>query len=156
MYLFFLFFLSFISCFILTAVFLYFSKVSNIGQAIREEGPASHFVKSGTPTMGGIVFILTIISASFVFFKDDLDLGIKDYDGIVMDIVTRTKGKQQTRVPTYRPLIKSWKAKGTLQIIEGDGLTDEFLKQAIQLAGLKYGLLSNRPDFGRFKLNKWG
>ena len=48
---------------------------------------------------------------AFVFFKDDLDLGIKDYDGIVMDIVTRTKGKQQTRVPTYRPLIKSWKAK---------------------------------------------
>lgn len=28
------------------------------GQAIREEGPQSHKAKSGTPTMGGIVFIL--------------------------------------------------------------------------------------------------
>lgn len=28
------------------------------GQAIREEGPQSHKVKTGTPTMGGVVFIL--------------------------------------------------------------------------------------------------
>ena len=30
------------------------------GQPIREEGPAEHFAKAGTPTMGGIAFILAI------------------------------------------------------------------------------------------------
>lgn len=27
-----------------------------MGQEIREEGPKSHYVKAGTPTMGGIFF----------------------------------------------------------------------------------------------------
>lgn len=31
------------------------------GQSIREEGPQSHMVKSGTPTMGGLVMILAVI-----------------------------------------------------------------------------------------------
>lgn len=32
-----------------------------VGQSIREEGPKSHFSKSGTPTMGGILIVLGII-----------------------------------------------------------------------------------------------
>ncbi|SEF77718.1 Phospho-N-acetylmuramoyl-pentapeptide-transferase [Caloramator fervidus] len=35
------------------------------GQAIREEGPKSHFKKAGTPTMGGIIFILSITITIF-------------------------------------------------------------------------------------------
>ncbi len=31
------------------------------GQSIREEGPQSHMKKAGTPTMGGIIFIISII-----------------------------------------------------------------------------------------------
>ncbi|PJO44298.1 phospho-N-acetylmuramoyl-pentapeptide-transferase, partial [Lysinibacillus xylanilyticus] len=31
------------------------------GQSIREEGPQSHMKKAGTPTMGGIIFLLAII-----------------------------------------------------------------------------------------------
>lgn len=31
------------------------------GQSIREEGPQSHMKKAGTPTMGGIIFIVSII-----------------------------------------------------------------------------------------------
>ena len=36
-----------------------------IGQSIRELGPQSHYEKSGTPTMGGSVFILAAILAYF-------------------------------------------------------------------------------------------
>ena len=36
------------------------------GQFIREEGPESHLKKSGTPTMGGIVFILASIVVVYV------------------------------------------------------------------------------------------
>ena len=32
------------------------------GQPIRKEGPQSHMSKAGTPTMGGIAFILAIAS----------------------------------------------------------------------------------------------
>lgn len=32
-----------------------------VGQSIREEGPKSHYSKSGTPTMGGVLIILGIV-----------------------------------------------------------------------------------------------
>lgn len=36
-------------------------RVLKFGQAIREEGPQSHMHKKGTPTMGGISFIVSIV-----------------------------------------------------------------------------------------------
>ena len=36
------------------------------GQVEREEGPESHKAKNGTPTMGGIVFILAAIFGAFI------------------------------------------------------------------------------------------
>ena len=36
------------------------------GQEIREEGPSWHQSKSGTPTMGGIIFIAGVFAAVFV------------------------------------------------------------------------------------------
>ncbi len=36
------------------------------GQSIREEGPKSHQVKSGTPTMGGIFLITGIVAATLI------------------------------------------------------------------------------------------
>lgn len=43
------------------------------GQTVREEGPQSHVKKNGTPTMGGIIFILPIIAGSLLF----LDLNLR-------------------------------------------------------------------------------
>ena len=40
--------------------------VLKFGQAIREEGPQSHMHKKGTPTMGGISFIIAIIISLIV------------------------------------------------------------------------------------------
>lgn len=40
------------------------------GQYIREEGPKAHQKKSGTPTMGGIIFLLAAMVASLFFVKD--------------------------------------------------------------------------------------
>lgn len=37
-----------------------------VGQSIREEGPKTHFVKAGTPTMGGIIMITAVMVASFI------------------------------------------------------------------------------------------
>ena len=38
------------------------------GQYIRDEGPQSHKSKSGTPTMGGVTFILSSLAAMLPFF----------------------------------------------------------------------------------------
>ena len=36
-------------------------KKLHAGQSIREEGPKSHMVKSGTPTIGGLIFLFSAI-----------------------------------------------------------------------------------------------
>lgn len=40
------------------------------GQNIRNEGPESHKKKSGTPTMGGIIFIISSIITVFIILKN--------------------------------------------------------------------------------------
>ncbi len=56
-----------VSSFILTAVLSRFIipilRQKKIGQSIREEGPAWHMSKAGTPTMGGICFIMAMLIA---------------------------------------------------------------------------------------------
>jgi phospho-N-acetylmuramoyl-pentapeptide-transferase len=42
-----------------------------MGKKIREEGPGSHLVKQGTPTMGGILMVAVILALAYVF--DALD-----------------------------------------------------------------------------------
>ncbi|KAA6452962.1 phospho-N-acetylmuramoyl-pentapeptide-transferase [Bacillus swezeyi] len=46
---------------LLSPVFIPFLRRLKFGQSIREEGPKSHQKKSGTPTMGGVMIILSII-----------------------------------------------------------------------------------------------
>lgn len=47
-----------------------------IGQSIREDGPSSHLAKSGTPTMGGIIFLMAFVVASTISAGLNPDLGI--------------------------------------------------------------------------------
>lgn len=37
-----------------------------VGQNIREEGPKRHYMKAGTPTMGGIIIVTAVMVASFL------------------------------------------------------------------------------------------
>lgn len=48
--------------------FIGFLKRLNAGQSIREDGPQSHLSKSGTPVMGGILF-LGLANLYFIFFS---------------------------------------------------------------------------------------
>ena len=40
-----------------------------IGQSVREDGPKTHLVKTGTPTMGGILIIISVVTA-MLFWGD--------------------------------------------------------------------------------------
>lgn len=46
-------------------------KRKKIGQNIREVGPKSHLKKAGTPTMGGIIFIIASLILSLIFLPLD-------------------------------------------------------------------------------------
>ena len=41
------------------------------GKRIRQEGPESHFVKEGTPTMGGLLIVLVVLGIYFFLRKPD-------------------------------------------------------------------------------------
>jgi len=43
------------------------------GQQVRDDGPKTHLKKSGTPTMGGIIFLIPICLVSLVLSKGNLD-----------------------------------------------------------------------------------
>lgn len=45
-------------------------KKLKIGQTVREEGPAAHLKKSGTPTMGGVLILVGIAATALIFLKD--------------------------------------------------------------------------------------
>lgn len=40
------------------------------GQTVREDGPAAHLKKTGTPTMGGILILSSVLATSVIFMRD--------------------------------------------------------------------------------------
>lgn len=46
---------------VLMPVWIKFLKSSHIGQQVRADGPESHLVKQGTPTMGGVIMLVSVI-----------------------------------------------------------------------------------------------
>src|SRR5213078_3232114 len=41
----------------------------NIGQQIREEGPQAHMAKRGTPTMGGILIVGSVVTSTLLWAR---------------------------------------------------------------------------------------
>ncbi len=44
------------------------------GQPVRDDGPQTHLKKSGTPTMGGIMIVSSIVITSLLFFPNNKEL----------------------------------------------------------------------------------
>ena len=73
--------LSFVTSTIISIVIIPCLRKLKIGQSERELGPKSHLGKSGTPTMGGIILIVsTLILSAFLYF---------DYSAEEPEIATR-------------------------------------------------------------------
>ena len=51
--------LGFLITVLLSPIFIPFLSRFKFGQSIREEGPKSHQKKTGTPTMGGVMILLS-------------------------------------------------------------------------------------------------
>lgn len=68
---------SFLIAVLLLPIFIPILRKFKFGQSIREEGPQSHMQKSGTPTMGGIVIVIsvlvTFVIVAIKFYSQSLD-----------------------------------------------------------------------------------
>ncbi len=54
-------------CFILGPWLIRKLKALQIGQPVRENGPGSHLIKQGTPTMGGILIIFAVVVSTLLW-----------------------------------------------------------------------------------------
>lgn len=54
--------IAFLLTVVLMPIFIPLLRRMKFGQSIREEGPQSHMKKTGTPTMGGLVYLISIIA----------------------------------------------------------------------------------------------
>ena len=52
--------------------FIGFLQTKKFGQFVREEGPQTHLIKQGTPTMGGVVMLMGLVSALFVVARPNM------------------------------------------------------------------------------------
>ena len=59
--------LAFILSIAMAPLFIRWLKKLNYGQRIREDGPARHLKKAGTPTMGGIIFLTALLLLSLFY-----------------------------------------------------------------------------------------
>ena len=62
--------ISFIIAAVCEPILIPFLRRLKFGQTILEDGPAWHGKKQGTPTMGGLAFILSSVIASAIFVRD--------------------------------------------------------------------------------------
>ena len=60
--------------FLVLTITVWTLKVLHVGQNIRQEGPKTHIKKAGTPTMGGIGIVLTIVVFTLILINVDIDL----------------------------------------------------------------------------------
>ena len=62
--------ISFVISVALGPVIIPFLRRLKVGQTVRDDGPQTHLKKSGTPTMGGILILISIVLTSVFFVKD--------------------------------------------------------------------------------------
>lgn len=55
---------------VLSPIVIPFLKKLKFGQFVRDDGPESHLKKSGTPTMGGLIIMFSIVITSLFYVKD--------------------------------------------------------------------------------------
>ena len=65
--------IAFIINIVLCPITIPFLTKLKFGQNVRDDGPKSHLIKSGTPTMGGIMILISLIIASLFFLKGNKD-----------------------------------------------------------------------------------
>lgn len=75
--------LSLLACIIITPMLIPLLTRLKFGQSIREEGPAWHQKKSGTPTMGGLAIICAVVFGSLAAYFISGNFGVTEISLVV-------------------------------------------------------------------------
>lgn len=59
---------------VLCPIIIPFLRKMKFGQYVREDGPASHLKKAGTPTMGGIIILISITATSLLYISGSREI----------------------------------------------------------------------------------
>lgn len=59
--------IAFLISIIMGLILVPYLKNLKFGQSVRDDGPKSHLKKAGTPTMGGVIFIISVIITTMIF-----------------------------------------------------------------------------------------
>lgn len=80
--------LSFTITVIETIIIIPILKRLRVGQTEREDGPQSHIVKQGTPTMGGIIIMISVILTSasgfLYYYSTDVEVAMRIFPLVLM------------------------------------------------------------------------
>ncbi len=68
-------------------VYIPLLKRLHAGQSIREDGPKSHLVKSGTPTIGGVIFLTSVILTTLLAGNFKLSVAMIIFSTLAFGIV---------------------------------------------------------------------
>lgn len=89
-----------------------------LGERIRGDGPPSHITKAGTPTMGGLVFILVVSVITFVFNSSRTQTlfpvfvaSMAGLFGVIEDlskVYSKYGSKFAVRTPNYSGILILW------------------------------------------------
>lgn len=66
--------ISFLVSVIFCPILIPFLRKLKFGQTVRDEGPESHLKKNGTPTMGGLVILASILLTSLIYVRKYTDI----------------------------------------------------------------------------------
>lgn len=97
--------ISFAISVLLSPIFIPFLRKIKFGQFVRDDGPQSHLKKTGTPTMGGVVILISVVTTSVFYISECrelipvlfLTLGfglIGFFDDFIKIIMARSMGLQ--------------------------------------------------------------
>lgn len=65
--------IAFLANIILSPIIIPFLTRLKLGQNVRDDGPKTHLIKAGTPTMGGIIILISLVISSLFFLKGNYD-----------------------------------------------------------------------------------
>lgn len=92
------------------------------------------------------------IFKSSVFFEDEMLLDQKKYDYIHKERVVL---QGRASIMRWWCGLKKWSFTAKAQIFEAEIITEDYLREMIKFAGIRFGLLDHRPDFGRYVVKEF-
>ena len=102
-------FIAAIICMVLMPLWIRLLKFEGIGQQVRADGPRRHLVKQGTPTMGGVVILISVALTCIIMGKLTTELVLvlaatiaTGVLGLIDDLTSVTHGRSLGLTPTAK------------------------------------------------------